>query len=326
MRYRIDWKRLGLLVAVCILAVALVRGCLFACARQEGGEEGPAVGQVLRVYNAKTKKVMRLDLEEYVVGVVAAEMPVSFEPEALKAQAVAARTYAARALSDPCAAGRDVCTDSTCCQSWRSPEEMKKNWGTSYEANYAKVTAAVYATAGEIVTYGGKPIQALYHSTSGGQTEDSEHVFSSSLAYLRSVESPGEESAARFSAVQAFSLSDFVKKLNKEFSKAKLTVKKAASQVKVLSRFDSGRVELVQVGGAEVTGREFRRALSLNSANFRLKFSDDEVEIETSGFGHGVGMSQYGANAMAKEGADYRRILHHYYTDVDIVSMGKSAA
>lgn len=315
-----------MLVAVCVLAVALVRGCLFACARQEGGQEGPAMGQVLSVYNAKTKTVMRLSLEEYVIGVVAAEMPVSFEPEALKAQAVAARTYAVRTLSNPCAPGRDVCTDSACCQSWRSEEEMKKNWGGSYAANVQKIAAAVTATQGEIITYSGKPIEALYHSTSGGQTEDSEHVFSSSLAYLRSVDSPGEEEASRFFSVQTYSLNEFVQQLNKQFPGAKLTAKKAAGQVKVLSRYDSGRVELVQVGGAEATGREFRRALSLNSANFRLKFSGDTVEIETCGFGHGVGMSQYGANAMAKEGADYRQILYHYYTDVDIVSIRTAAA
>ncbi|MEL7609119.1 MAG: stage II sporulation protein D [Bacillota bacterium] len=324
MRYKINIKRLLLFGALAALAVILCRGCVYACtAPKEVPSRIDVAGadSVLRVYNDKTKSVMSLTMDQYLVGVVAAEMPASFEPEALKAQAVAARTFtASRILSKSEGGDYDVCTDSTCCQAWCSEADMKDKWGANYEAYRQKVQKAVEATSAQVITYDGEPIDALYHSTSGGYTEDSENVFSASKPYLRGVDSPGEEDAPKYRVETDFSLKEFVNKLNKSFSGAKLTTKNASAEVKVLSRFESGRVESVKVGKATATGREFRGALSLNSANFTLTFHKDTVSITTLGFGHGVGMSQLGANAMAKDGASYRDILMHYYTGVKIES------
>lgn len=322
MRYRINIKRLIIFCALAALAVIFCRGCVYACtAPQDSSSEENVAGadSVLRVYNDETKSVMNLTMSEYLVGVVAAEMPASFELEALKAQAVAARTFAAsRILSKSEGNGYDICTDSSCCQAWCSEADMKDKWGANYETYRQKVQKAVDATLAQILTYDGEPIDALYHSTSGGQTEDSENVFSASKPYLRGVDSPGEESAPKYRVETDFSLKDFVARLNKSFTGAKLTTSNAADKVRVLSRFESGRVKNVQVGKSTATGREFRGALSLNSANFTLTFHGDTVSITTLGFGHGVGMSQLGANAMAKDGASYRDILTHYYTGVKI--------
>ena len=177
---------------------------------------------------------------------------------------------------------------------------------------------AVYATKGELLTYGGLPIEALFHSNSGGQTEDSENVFASAEPYHMGVVSPGEESAEHFSDETRFSRAEAAKALNELYPDANVSAKKLNKQLKVLSRFESGRVNQVKVGDVTLTGRQFRQALSLMSANFNLSFSDKNVTVSTMGYGHGVGMSQYGANAMAQEGGDYRDILLHYYSGVKL--------
>lgn len=262
--------------------------------------------------------VVEMSLEEYVAGVVAAEMPASFNIEALKAQAVAARTYAVRRMADPCGDGWDVCSSSLCCQAYDTDAEMRENWGAAYEAYRAKVRLAAEETAGLILTWNGEPIEALYHSTSGGYTENSEHVFSAALPYLVGVESPGEEDAPRYETTAVFSRRDLAKALNAAFPGAELDRNRLESQLEVLTRYASGRVETVRVGGVTVSGRDFRKALSLNSAAFSFEFSSDSVTITVRGFGHGVGMSQLGANAMAAGGASFEEILLHYYTGVTL--------
>lgn len=322
MKYHINYKRLLVLLLLISLAILILRGCAMSCAGNNEAQlpEGGEAEFLIRLYDAEEEKALDLTLNEYLVGVVSAEMPSSFEKQALRAQAVAARTFTAAHMQafsgTPCGKdGCDVCSDSGCCQAWDSEQALREKWGSSYKKNRAKVAAAVYDTAGEVLLYEGELIEALYHSTSGGRTEDSENVFASALPYLRSVDSPGEEDAPRYERTVEFSRKNFLKKLNAAFSGADLS---DMEEVEVLSRYESGRVESMRVGNVTATGREFRKALSLDSANFILDLEGDAVSITTRGFGHGVGMSQLGANAMAKNGAGYRDILTHYYTGVEI--------
>ncbi len=259
-----------------------------------------------------------MPLEEYLIGVVAGEMPASYEPEALKAQAVAARTYTLYKYNHGgCSAheGADICTDSGHCQAYVTDAEMTKNWGDSKAANLAKITEAVNATIGQEIYYDGEEIQVFYHASSGGRTEDSEHVYSKALPYLRSVESDGEEDSRNYYGEVTVSISDFKKKMQKFSSGLKFD---GVPLVGATVRFDSGRVESIEIGSQTFTGREVREVFSLNSANFTIDQSADSVTFHTVGFGHGVGMSQTGANAMAKKGADYMEILTHYFSGVTV--------
>jgi stage II sporulation protein D len=308
------------------LVVLLLRGCFYM-----GGDVPdsllPAQDVQIKVYDAKADPTRRMDPEAYLVGVVAAEMPASFEPEALKAQAVAARTYTMRRLSDPCGkSGAHICTDSTCCQAYRTDAELHENWGKNYDKNLAKITKAVTATRYQVALYDGELIEALYHSSSGGMTEDAQHVFAQAEPYLVGVESPGEEASAKFESQVKYSNKEFARLINKARSDAKLSAGKLREQVKIVSRYESGRVQEVKAGGATFTGRELREIFDLNSANFTFSFTDSNVVIDITGYGHGVGMSQYGANAMAKKGKDYLEILTHYYTGITVKELPPAAA
>lgn len=281
----------------------------------------PRTGADIEVWNGSEARIM--PLEEYLEGVVSAEMPALFETEALKAQSVAARTFAYRHMRgiDRCKSGYTICTDAACCQAYMSPEELRDYWKEDYWIFRDRISAAVSATEGLIATADGEPISALYHSNSGGRTEDSEAVFALALPYLVSVESGGEDSAPCYRTQKEISNADFIRKLNAEYPEAGLTAGGLAEQVSVLNRTRSGRVSLIQIGGATITGSQMRLALGLNSANFEMEFEDAYVKFICLGYGHGVGMSQYGANAMAKDGADFREILKHYYTGIDIEPM-----
>ena len=192
--------------------------------------------------------------------------------------------------------------------------------------NYAEVflqhfvgaeAQAVYETEGEYAAYKGEPIEALYHSSAGGRTEDAQNVFSAALPYLVGVDSPGEETAGKYAAEVTVSLGEFTNRVNKKWPAARLKKNRLGEQVKVVSRYDSGRVKELKLNKVTVSGRELRRLFDLNSANFTLSIGE-KVTIRTKGYGHGVGMSQYGARAMALEGAGYEEILKHYYTGVEI--------
>lgn len=273
---------------------------------------------LIPVYDADANALVWWSLEAYVAGVVAAEMPASYQLEALKAQAVAART---RALSGFCVQHPEakVCTDPLCCQAYLGAEDRLALWGAEEPVYEEKVRRAAQETAGEILEYDGEPILVLYHAVSGGRTEDVELVYGQSLPYLRGVESAGEEHASRFETVQIFSRERFAQAVNDAYPKAKLEASKLEDQVSVEARSASGRVIGMRVGGAYIDGRDLRKALGLNSTQFELTFEDDQVIASQRGYGHGVGMSQAGAEAMARTGASYADILHHYYTGVQIV-------
>ena len=321
----LNMKRLAAIGAVALLLVLLCKGCVFARrggadmrAREEargGVEKDTAQGEMIAVYLREEKTMVWMALEAYLTGVVAAEMPASFAEEALKAQAVAARTYTLRRKAQGgCEAGADVCTSSACCQAYASDTAQRKNWGGGYATNKKKIAQAVAATAGEAVFYEGALIDALYHAASGGQTEDSENVFASAQPYLRGVVSAEETGSSHITGEKTFTAKAFAKAVNAAFPQAKLKAGALGEQVEIIERFASGRAQTVRINKMEVSGRELRKALGLESAWFELRFSKDRVTVTTRGFGHGVGMSQAGANGMAQQGASYREILAHYYT------------
>ncbi len=299
---------LGSIMLLLALLACAVRGCRLS--KEQSGD-------TIRLLNAETGEVAEIDMEEYIASVVGAEMPASFPLEALKAQAVAARTYAIRRRENGgCGAG-EVCTDSGCCQSYKTPEQLREKFGGDAALYMAKLKEAAQSTAGEYLTYRGEPIEALYHSSAGGRTEDAENVFCSAVPYLVSVESPGEEAAGKYAAEVTLSKAEFAERVNKKWPAAGLKKEKLTEQVRVISRTEGGRVQELRLGGATVSGRELRKLLELNSANFTISIGE-EVTIRTLGYGHGVGMSQYGARAMALSGKGYEEILRHYYTGAEL--------
>lgn len=278
----------------------------------------------ITLYDHYSKALESIPLEEYVVGVVAAEMPSTFEMEALKAQAVAARTLAAGKLRSRggrgCSKykGADVCSEFIHCQAWIPESQQRKNWGDKYDENSQRIVQAVEETRGYIMTYNDKPIEVFFYSTSNGKTEDVAEVFSASLPYYEVVDSPGEEEAPRYKETFTFTYDQFIKIFNSKYPKSGLSTSSLAERVKILSWTDSGRVRDLMIGDIRVKATEFRILYGLNSTDFSFRFEEGKVYIDTTGYGHGVGMSQLGANAMARQGQEYRDILKHYYRGIDI--------
>ncbi|KAB3526669.1 stage II sporulation protein D [Alkaliphilus serpentinus] len=274
---------------------------------------------LLKVYNHKTNKIMELDLEEYIANVVAAEVPASFHIEALKAQAVAARTYAVWKQDKENAnhPGASLCTSHTHCQEWLSKDELRERHGRLWMyQNWPRVQEAVEATKGIIITYNLEPIEPLYHSTSGGKTENSEDVFASAVPYLRSVSSPYEDRSPVLADQKKVSSKEFINTLKNRRSHIKLQEKNLSNQIQIQERSSGGRITKIIVGNEEFTGRELREMFQLRSADFTVNVSGNTVIFHTKGYGHGVGMSQWGANGMAEEGYTYEEILTHYYQGV----------
>jgi len=276
---------------------------------------------MVKMYNRKTGKIEDISLEDYVAGVVSAEMPANFSEEAIKAQAVAARTYYFSKRLSPCseAKGADIC-NSTHCQVYISKEERMESWAKSDgENNWKKITSAVEATRGQVLIYDGEIVKyPQFFATSSGKTESAVDVLSDIVPYLKSVDSPGEEKANKYETSIDMNMGEFVNKINKTYPKANLTEGDAALKISINSRTDGGAVKEIKLNEEGISGVKFRELLGLNSANFTLEFSKDSVKINCKGYGHGVGMSQWGANAMAKTGAKYDSILKHYYTGVEI--------
>lgn len=278
----------------------------------------------INVYRHQSKTTEQINFEDYVKGVVAGEMPATFEPEALKAQAVAARTYSLSKVirsgdgGNPDHPSAPVC-DDTHCQVYRSVEELSQIKSAEWMATgWPRIIEAVDSTRGELLYYQGALVeQPLFHSASGGKTENSEDVFVSALPYLRSVDSPYETEAPHQGDQVSLSLSDFEKKIKKAYPKTSIG-KVSSSTVKITNRSEGGRVATVQVGDLTLKGREIRDICGLRSANFSLSFQGGNIIFTSSGYGHGVGMSQWGANGMAQQGYTYQEILAHYYSGVEI--------
>lgn len=263
-------------------------------------------------------EVYDVALEEYLVGVVAAEMPAYFEPEALKAQAVAARTYAMYCARTGRHTDADVCTDFACCQAWHDTDTLRQNWGDSYDEHYAAVSAAVAATAGEYLSYDGAPVFAAFHASSCGATEDCGAIWNP-LPYLVSVSSPETaDTVPGYVSQLELSPLDFRDTVLYAYPQADFTGDES-TWVGELSRDESGRVSSACLGGVGISGTELRSLFSLRSTALTLEYTGTGFLFTVTGHGHGVGMSQHGANLMAAQGSDYTQILAHYYPGTQLV-------
>lgn len=268
-------------------------------------------------------EVVEMTMEDYLWSVVAAEMPASFEPEALKAQAVTARTYTvwkmgAGEANHPDA---DVCTDINCCQAFLSREQAAANWGTSAAAYTRKIGDAVAATDGQIMTYEGQPIQAVFFSSSTGRTEDAVAVWGNSVPYLVGVDSPEGESVPNYHTEVTLTAEEFRSIFLAEYPGADLSGTPDAWFQKETATA-SGRVATLDVGGVTVKGTQLRSLFSLRSTCFTVETGADSVTFQVTGYGHGVGMSQYGANTLAQQGKTWEEILTWYYTGIEIAGYG----
>lgn len=249
-------------------------------------------------------KIINLELEEYVLGVVGAEMPASFNIEALKAQAILARTYALKSIKN----GKKL-TDTVSTQAYKDNSELQKLWKNDYTKYYEKIKKAVNETKGIVILYNNEYIDAVYHSTSNGKTENSKNVWKNSLPYLVSVDSSWDKNVKSYKKETIFEINEFCNIL-------KLDVEEPITYEIIHN--ETGRVRQITINNKTFSGTEFRNLLKLRSADFEIEINDEKVKVTTYGYGHGVGMSQYGANEMAKQGYSYIQILKHYYTGVVI--------
>ena len=262
------------------------------------------------VYDYKLQQEKKLNLEEYIKGVVAAEMPASFPLEALKAQAVAARTYALKKQ----VTGKRLTTASKYDQAWISKQQLLNKWSKSnFFGNWSKISTAVESTSGMVLVYNGELITAAYHSTSGGQTAAAVEVWGGSVPYLKSVNSYCETESPYYNQQQFFSWQQLAEQLD--------TINYKQAQVIDLSA--SGRVLKIKINRRIFSGREIRQQLGLNSTKFKVIKNAQGLKFVVDGFGHGVGMSQYGAQGLAQQGYNFIEILHHYYPQAKIV-VGKN--
>lgn len=256
--------------------------------------------------NRRNGIVLNLELEEYIIGVVGTEMPAAFSLEALKAQAVIARTYTLNAIGN-----NKPLTDDSSTQNYKSNDELKKMWGSSFNTYYEKIKKAVDSTKGEYLMYQGKIIDAVYHSTSNGKTEDAKYVWGNSMPYLISVESPYDNTNKTIIYDKYITYEELSKKLGIDFNKD--------TNIEITSKTAGNRVEILNIAELSYTGVDIRNILGLRSADFKINKDDNGITFTTTGYGHGVGLSQYGANGMAKNGYNYEAILKHYYTGVTLV-------
>lgn len=259
-------------------------------------------------YSINIYKVSNIDkakLENYVIGVVAAEMPATFSIEALKAQAVAARTFAYKKIINNKLNFDNLEIDRG--QAYITNEEMKKNWGSKYNEYYKKISSAVLSTKEEIITYNDEAINAYYFSLSNGKTENSSSVFGEQK-YLVSVDSPWDKDNSSYNKSVSISLDDF---------KNKLSINEDI-KINDIKRSNTNHVEKITINNKEYDGVQFRKLLNLRSTDFEIILNNNQVTINTKGYGHGVGMSQYGANSMALNGKTYEQIIKYYYKDVKI--------
>ena len=274
--------------------------------------------QTLRVL-LKDGTVEAMSMADYLWRVVAAEMPASFEPEALRAQAVCARTYSLWKLraGSHGADGADICADSSCCQAYISPEDAAQRWAGNNGAYSAKIAGAVADTDGQVLVYGGAPIQAVFFSSADGSTADAAEVWGNALPYLVAVDSPEGDEVPNYRSTVTLPADD-VRKLAAGAGLGCDLSGEPSAWFQNLTRTASGRVESVELGGVSLSGGAARGLFSLRSASFDIAEADGVFTFSVTGYGHGVGMSQYGANAMAKAGSGWREILAHYYTGAEL--------
>jgi len=255
--------------------------------------------------NRTSGEVLNIELEEYVIGVVGAEMPAAFDKEALKAQAIIARTYALKAKNKG-----NVLSDNASSQYYKTNEELQVVWGSNFNTYYNKIKDAVLQTKGLYLSYNGSFIEAVYHSTSNGKTESSENVWGNYYPYLVSVDSPYDNINKSFEMKKTITYEELSLKLQMDVN--------INTEFNILGKTSGNRVANIEINGNIYRGIDFRNLLALRSADFDITKTEEGVIFTTYGYGHGVGMSQYGANGLAKNGYSYSQILLHYYPGVEI--------
>ncbi|MBQ2920242.1 MAG: stage II sporulation protein D [Oscillospiraceae bacterium] len=304
------------------LALPLLLACLFRQTPRVGDVESESISPAPAAYDAavtltvlnRSGNLQQMTLEDYLLGVVLAEMPASFEPEALKAQAVVARTYTCKRMEGGKHDAAAVCMDPGCCQGFRAPADYLGEGGKQTAVD--KVRSAVKSTDGQVLHYDGSLIDATYFSCSGGSTEDAVAVWGQDVPYLRAVDSPGEEDAPRFTDSVSFTTSEFAGKLGLSDQGD------PASWFGAVRYTEGGGVDTMVIRGKTFTGPRLRSALGLRSTAFSVSVDGKTITVTTRGFGHRVGMSQYGAQAMAQTGSSCAEILAHYYTGAELVRLG----
>ena len=278
----------------------------------------------INVYFSENDSVVTMDAEEYIQGVLMAEMPAEFELEALKAQAVAARTYMAEKMTHSTENthpdGADVCTDFAHCQAFISVEDAKTKWGKNASLYLKKCKKAVAETEGIIAVFNNEPIKAVFHSVSGGKTENASDVWGEAVSYLVSTQSPGEEEAPKYQSRVEVDIEKY-----RTLARDNWDADTTANIISNIVRSDAGGVITAQVGDKTVKGTDIRQVFGLNSTVFEVVSDENTVVFDVTGYGHRVGMSQYGANYYAKEGLGYKQILRKYYSGIEFADMNKKA-
>lgn len=278
----------------------------------------------IKLYHSKLNTVEEINMEDYLYGVVSAEMPASFEIEALKAQAIVARTYTVYKIktSQGKHGEASICDDSTCCQAWISKEDRLNKWEeTQRESNWNKIVHAVNSTKGRIITYEGNPINAFFHSNSGGTTEIPLNVWGGSgYPYLQTVQTAGEDAYSQYQSEVRLTKDEVIEKLKQKHPELEINFD-LENAIQVKEYTESGRIKTISFGNINLSGVEARTLFGLKSANFTVEIIDNIVKFSVKGYGHGVGMSQTGADSLAKQGKNCEEIITHFYTGVKIVNM-----
>lgn len=274
----------------------------------------------IKLLHSKTQEIEELPLDEYLYGVVSAEMPASFEEEALKAQAVVARTYTIyKIINENKHNEADICDSASCCQAWISKEDRMAKWNENEkDDNWNKIVSAVESTKGKIITYENEPINAFFHSNSGGTTETATNVWGgTNYPYLQVVSTSGEEGYTQYSSEASFTNEEILQKLKEYYSEIEINFEDE-NEIKIIENTEGGRVKSIKIGNIEIPGTEVRKIFGLRSAMFTIEKTSEGITFKVLGYGHGVGMSQTGADSMAKLGNNYEEIIKHYYTGVEI--------
>ena len=278
----------------------------------------------ISLLHKKTGEVEQVKIDEYLCNVVSAEMPATFEQEALKAQAIVARTYTTYKILNKKHDNADICDDSTCCQAWISKDDRLAKWEENQrESNWQKICSAVNETSGKIITYENKPIDAFFHSNSGGITEVPVNVWGGTgYPYLQSVETSGENTYTQYASEVTLSQEELINKLKEKYSDISIDFTNS-EDIKILEYTESKRVKTVKFGNHEISGVEARTLFGLKSTNFEISIDGNNIKFSVKGYGHGVGMSQTGADSMAKNGSRAEEIIKHFYTGVEITEVNK---
>lgn len=277
--------------------------------------------KTIKLYHAKTEQTEELSLDNYLYGVVSSEMPASYEKEALKAQAIVARTYTIYQIihSHGKHGEADICDDYKCCQAWMSKEDRLAKWSEDEkETNWNKIVEAVDSTQGKIITYNGSPIDAFFHSNSGGTTETASNVWGGNdFPYLQSVETSGEDGYTQYLSEVELSKDEFINKIKTKYSDFEINFDEE-NCIQIIDYTQSNRVKTIKFGNVQMAGTEARTLLGLKSTNFSFEINEDKIKFKVLGYGHGVGMSQTGADSMAKSGNKAEDIIKHFYSGVEI--------